>query len=142
MPIPSNHLMLMRLRLHYKTLAAVVCGVLLILLHGCSGGNGSANVNPDRAREVLRIALDHWKSGGPIDSLKTGSPPIVAQDFDWMAGRPLVAYEVEGEGKFEDINLRVPVRLTLRDKGGKEITRTVHYLVSTSPALTVFRDFN
>ncbi len=120
---------------------AALCAVLA-LLAGCSGGGGSGEVDVDRAQEVLRLALDHWKKGESIDSLKAGSPAIVAQDFDWMAGQTLVSYEVEGQGKNENVNQRIPVRLTLRDKGGKELTKTVNYLVSTSPALTVFRDFN
>lgn len=114
----------------------------LAALPGCTGSGGSGAVDTERAQEVLRTTLDHWKQGDSIDSLKAGSPSIVAQDFDWMAGQTLVSYEVGGESKNEDINLRVPVRLTLRNKGGKEITKDVNYLVSTRPALTVFRDFN
>ncbi len=37
-------------------------------------------------------------------------------------------------------NLRVPVKLSLRGKDGKDAAKTVNYLVGTSPSLTVFRD--
>ena len=59
------------------------------------------------------------EEGRPIDALKSGSPPIVAQDFDWMAGHRLVSYEVKGDGKDDDANLRIPVDLTLRTTQGQ-----------------------
>lgn len=113
------------------------------LLPGCSGGGGSAApVDPSRAREALNTALESWRKGDKIDALKTGSPPIVVQDFDWMAGHPLVAFEVMGDGKDDDANLRIPVKLTLRTTQGKVVDKSVSYVVGTSPAITVFREFN
>ena len=82
-----------------------------------------APVDPSRARDALKTALESWKKGDAIDALKSGSPPIVAQDFDWMAGHRLVGYEVTGDGKDDDANLRIPVDLTLRTaqgQGGQE----------------------
>jgi hypothetical protein len=64
------------------------------LLQGCSGGSGrAAPVDPGRAREALKSALESWKKGETPDALKSASPPIVVQDFDWMAGHSLVNYE-------------------------------------------------
>jgi hypothetical protein len=85
--------------------------------------------------------MESWKKGDRIDALRSGSPPIVAQDFDWMGGHHLLAYEVTGDGKDDDANLRIPVRLTLRTPQGKELSKDVSYVVGTSPSLTVFRDF-
>jgi hypothetical protein len=113
------------------------------ILSGCSGGGPrAAPVDPARAREALQAALESWKKGDKIESLKDGSPPIVAQDFDWMAGNLLVAYEVAGEGKDDDANLRIPVKLIMRTAQGKEVKKSVWYVVGTSPTLTVFREFN
>jgi hypothetical protein len=112
------------------------------LLSGCSGPGRAAPVDPARAREALRTTLESWKKGESIDSLKGGASSIVAQDFDWMAGHRLVAYEVTGDGKDDDANLRIPVRLTLRTAQGKEVRKSVSYVVGTSPAVTVFREFH
>ncbi len=130
------------LRRRINACAAVLAVTLALpLLYGCGGGGGSPNpVDSDRAREYLKAVLDTWKKGESIDSLKTGSPAITAQDFDWLAGASLVDYEVAGEGTPIDANLRVPVKLTVRSKG-KETKKSVSYLVTTSPAVTVFRDF-
>ena len=58
-----------------------------------------------------------------------------------MAGHQLVGYEVAGDGKDDDANLRIPVQLTLRTPQGQEVRKKVSYVVGTSPSLTVFRDF-
>ena len=90
------------------------------LLSGCSEEQGrAAPVDPSLARDALKTALESWKKGDTIDALKSGSPPIVAQDFDWMAGHRLVSYEVTGDGKDDDANLRIPVDLTLRTAQGQ-----------------------
>ncbi|MGE3818231.1 MAG: hypothetical protein AB7I30_02240 [Isosphaeraceae bacterium] len=115
--------------------------LVLALAPGCSDQGAAGAVDPPVAREALRITLEAWKKGEPIDSLQAGSPSVVAQDLDWLAGLKLVSYEVEGEGKLNDVNLRVPVQLTLQTPQGKEVKKNVTYVVGTSPAVTVFRDF-
>ena len=118
-------------------LAAVAAATLLA---GCSvGPKLAAPVEPDKARAALRTALDAWKAGKPIGSLAEASPPIVAQDFDWLAGAKLDDYAVLDEGKAEDANLRVRVQLTVRPAQGAPAKKTVSYVVGTDPKLTVFR---
>lgn len=121
------------------TLVAVLA--VSMILPACSGQVLAPRVDASRARDTLRTVLDAWKGGGTIAALKSGSPPIVVQDFDWMGGASLVDYEVTGEGKDDDANLRIPVALTLRLPEGREVRKNVSYVVGTSPALTVFRDF-
>jgi hypothetical protein len=109
--------------------------LVLLLLAGCADAPVAKPVEPDKARQTLRATLDAWKAGRPIDSLQADTPPVVAQDFDWMAGAKLDAYEVLGDGTPKDANLWVPVKLTLKGKG----TKTVNYVVGTDIKLTVFR---
>ena len=89
-------------------------------------------------------ALESWKKGDTIDALKSGSPPIVAQDFDWMAGHRLVGYEVTGDGKDDDANLRIPVDAHPPDgagQGGQEerLLRRRHEPGSPSSAISTSR---
>jgi hypothetical protein len=123
---------------NWKLTAFMVCATLIL---GCTEQERAAPVEPTKAREALVQALESWKRGEPIATLKSASPPIVAQDFDWMAGKKLAAYEVAGEGKDDDANLRIPVKLTLLTPQGQQSTKSVNYVVGTSPAITVFRDF-
>lgn len=113
---------------------------LLVALAGCSRApRTAAPVEPERARAALAAALDAWKAGRPIGALAADTPPIVAQDFDWMAGAALLDYRVLGDGTPEDANLRVRAELTVRDAQGQTGTKTVTYVVGTDPKLTVFR---
>ena len=124
-----------------KTVAVAVALLAALAIAGCSGGERAPAVNPSLAREALHTALDGWKDGKTPDALKAASPSIVVQDFDWMAGFRLVGYEVTGDGKDDDANLRIPVTLTMRSPQGKEVRKNVSYVVGTAPTLTVFRDF-
>jgi hypothetical protein len=108
---------------------------------GCgSGPYKSAPVNPDIARDTLNSAMESWKSGETIESLKADSPSIVVQDLDWSAGAKLLDYEVLDDGKPESANLVARVKLSLEDQDGATSEKTVTYLVGTAPVLTVFRD--
>jgi hypothetical protein len=122
---------------------AAQCVVLAALLFtGCTGPHNAAPVDPARAHEALKTALESWKKGDAVAALQTQSPSITVQDFDWMGGARLVEYEVDGDGKAMEANLYVPVKLTLRTADGKELRKKVNYVVGTSPILTVFRDFH
>jgi hypothetical protein len=118
------------------------CGALATLVAlavaGCARGVANP-VDPDRARVALKTALDHWKSGGDPLAMPTSSTPMTVQDLEWQSGAKLVDYEVLGDGEPADANLRLKVKLTLAGKG-KNAEKTVDYLVTTSPAVTVFRD--
>lgn len=120
--------------------SAACCGLLGLaaLAVGCSSGVAHP-VEPGPALTALRTTLDAWKAGRSPDSLKEASPPIVAQDLEWLSGAKLEGYQIEGEGVPADANLDVRVRLSLVAKG-KKVERDARYLVTTSPALTVFRD--
>jgi hypothetical protein len=114
--------------------------VLAMLASGCSGDPRAAAVDPARAREALVQVLERWERGGRPTDLKSASPSITVQDFDWDAGARLVRFRVEGEGRDDDANLRIPVELTLRGPNGREVARRVTYVVGTSPSITVFRE--
>ncbi len=109
--------------------------LLPLIVLGCGARPVAAPVKPYVARETLKATLDAWKAGRPIGTLVNDKPPVVAQDFDWMAGTKLDAYEVLDDGVAQDANLKVAVRLTLQGKG----TKTVNYIVGTDIKLTVFR---
>jgi hypothetical protein len=117
----------------------VMLSFLVFAAAGCGGGLRLADVDPVAAREALEKTLDGWKKGDAPAALKSGTPSIVAQDLDWLAGAKLVDYRVSGDGKPMAANLHVPVTLTLKTAKGKEVKKNVTYIVGTSPYLTVFR---
>ncbi len=126
-----------------RWLAAGVVALASLPLSGCSGYSQARPVDAPRAREALKIALDHWRKGEDPKSLESSSTPMVAQDFEWAQGAKLIDYQIVNDGKEEDANLRVQVKLTLRNPGkdkGKPVEKKAWYVVGTSPSLTVFRD--
>ncbi|VTR95636.1 Uncharacterized protein OS=Singulisphaera acidiphila (strain ATCC BAA-1392 / DSM 18658 / VKM B-2454 / MOB10) GN=Sinac_4926 PE=4 SV=1 [Gemmata massiliana] len=123
-----------------KLIRFVGAVTLCLTVVGCSDGpRRAAPVEPDKALAALRSTLDVWKAGQKIESLGNENPPIVAQDFDWMAGAKLTEYKLLNDGTPEDANLRVQVQITVRDAQGRTATKTVTYVVGTDPKLTVFR---
>jgi hypothetical protein len=124
-------------------MVAACAGLLVtIFFSGCSGSQAHA-VNPSLARESLKTALDQWKKGEGPKSLESSSTPMTVQDFDWAAGAKLIDYQIDDDGKSEDANLRVQVKLILSDPAkdkGKSAEKKVWYIVGTSPSVTVFRD--
>jgi hypothetical protein len=96
-------------------------------------------VDPAKARETLRTALESWKKGDRIDALQSADPPIYVIDVEWQEGSKLVDYQITGDGDEKDAHLYCPVRLTVREKSGGQAKRDVTYIISTAPKLTVSR---
>jgi len=121
---------------------AACLGLLTILFFsGCSGPTHA--VDESRARVALKTALEQWKKGEGPRSLASSATPMTVQDFDWAAGAKLLDYQLVDDGKAQDANLLVQVKLTLSDPGkdkGNGTEKKVWYLVGTSPSVTVFRN--
>lgn len=130
----------------FGTLWIVVASLATLLLPGCSNSSSAHAVDMPRARDALKSALDEWKKGESLKSVRSSSSPMVVQDSDWAAGAKLTDYEIIGDGQAQDANLRVGVKLTVNGSPatgksqGKTVEKKVWYLVTTSPQVTVFRD--
>ncbi|MDE2508189.1 MAG: hypothetical protein KGM43_13315 [Planctomycetota bacterium] len=123
-------------------LGSLILGAaVLVALQGCGVSSKAGTVDPDLAREALRTVLDTWKRGEAPASLKSQSPAITVQDFDWQGGRTLIDYELLGDDRAVEANLYCGVVLKLKGKTGKVEKKRVRYIVGTSPITTVFREF-
>lgn len=121
--------------------AILICGLSLLLftLTGC-GGPKPENVDPNLGMQTLRDTLDQWVAGENPETLASGTPEVIVQDMDWSSGLTLLDYETMGDGEAVDANLRVQVKLHLRDQNKKDIEKLATYVVTTRPKMTVFRD--
>lgn len=129
----------------YGSMGVIFAGLVAMMLltfPGCSSSGSPHPVDPSRAREALKTALDEWKGGKSPRSLSSSATPMTVQDFDWESGAKLVDYQIQGDGEPVDANLRIKVKLNLSGVKGKAKNgeKTVTYLVGTSPSVTVFRD--
>jgi hypothetical protein len=126
-----------------RALAAGLGALAIASFSGCGGPSRAQPVEASRAREALKVALEHWKNGEDPKSLRSSATPMVAQDFEWSSGAKLIDYRILDDGKEEDANLRVAVQLTLSEPGkgdAKPVEKKASYVVGTSPSVTVFRD--
>ena len=130
----------------YGTLwvVAACLGVLATLfLPGCSSSSRAHAVDAPQARDALKIALDHWKKGEDPSRSQSSATPMTVQDFEWDSGAKLIDYQIVDDGKAEDANLRVQVKLTPGDASqGQEQDRREEGLVRGrhQSSVTVFRD--
>jgi hypothetical protein len=123
-------------------IVAACLGLLAaVLLSGCSSSIKPSPVDVPLARESLKVTLEHWKKGEDPKSLMSSVTPITAEDFEWAGGAKLVDYEILDQGREEDVNLRVQVKIKLEEQGKKKsVEKKASYVVGTSPSVTVFRD--
>jgi hypothetical protein len=121
------------------SLALLVALIATASLAGCGERERADPLDVELAREALKTSLECWKKGDSADTLKSGSPSIIAHDPDWVAGARLVAYTLGGDDTRVAENLFVPIKLTLKLKNGKQATKNVTYVIGTSPQVMVFR---
>lgn len=124
---------------YYRLTSTLLC---LLVFNGCGGGGdydaAAHRVDAETARSTLVSVLDGWKAGDQPDAWQQKSPSVVIQDFDWMGGAKLTEYEILKQEAI-DANLHCQVKLSLEHPEQGSTEKTVTYLVSTSPVLTVFR---
>jgi hypothetical protein len=121
--------------------AACLCLLFTLMLSGCSGSSHGSAVNVPLARESLKIALEHWKNGDAPEALLSSATPMTAQDFEWASGAKLLDYQFLDDGRQEDLNLRVQVKIILAQQGkSKPVEKKASYVIATSPSVTVYRD--
>jgi len=112
----------------------LVFGAALVLVAGC----GFHGAKETEAKGHVQTALELWQSGGKPGELKSASPPVEFNEAMWNAGEKLVSFEV-GTAKYVDAaaGVRCEVRLTVRDRKGKDRTETVYYDVTLGPTVKV-----
>jgi hypothetical protein len=124
-------------------LATILFCLLLSMILFFSPGCGKAKkppADPGVARDALRAALDAWKNGDHIGSLKVHAPPIQITDREWGGGYQLLDYKVLEEDQLFGSDLRCQVQLSLRNPKGKSLQKRATYSVGTNNALTVVRE--
>jgi hypothetical protein len=117
-----------------------VAGCVALLALGCTGGKDpDPPVDTGDAGAALKTALDAWKGGEAYGSLQQHSPPIYFNEREWEAGKKLVDYQM-GQVELMGRQGRCTVKLSLRDKEGKQADRSVGYLIDTTPQVVITRE--
>jgi hypothetical protein len=93
-----------------------------------------------KAKELLQSMLDEWKAGTSMDGMKHRDPPIYVIEDLWRSGNKLDNYTLVGESETLGSNIRFEVELKCNNESGKVIEKSVRYIVTTQPALTMVRE--
>ena len=109
-------------------------GAALVIVAGC----GFPAAKRDEARGHVQHALEVWQKGGKPDELRSLSPPIEFHEALWNSGEKLVGFEL-GDVRYVETAevVRCEVRLTVRNRRGKDRTEAVVYDVALGPPVKV-----
>jgi hypothetical protein len=101
-------------------------------------GCGFPAAKVEEAKGHVKAALDKWQAGGKPDELKAQPTPVEFHEAIWNAGEKLVSFEL-GAAKYIDSAqaVRCEVKLTVRNKRGKERTEIALYDVTLGPPVKV-----
>ena len=117
--------------------------LFLVMVLSCVMGCGPSRVPLSDIQEAKSLAqqlLEKWKSGEDMSKFATESPPIFVSEDLWRKGSKLQSYAFLDEGQLFGSNVRFQITLKCLSKEGKASERTFYYLVTTTPALTFFRE--
>jgi hypothetical protein len=121
----------------------LLLGLSLLLSCLQAAGCGPAKVPPSDSQQALVLVeklLGQWKSGATIEELAKMTPPTYVSEDLWKKGVKLTEYKIVGEGEMLGPNVRFKVALKYAGKNGAVAEKSFNYLVTTTPALTFFRE--
>jgi hypothetical protein len=107
------------------------------------GGCGDTLPEPSevtKAGPVVAAALDAWRRGEKADTLLNAATPVRVIDHEWQTGWALDDYKLEGAPVPYGPTIRQPVALELKNPDGKEIKKSVFYLVNTGNPSVITRE--
>jgi hypothetical protein len=111
-------------------------GVSLLLLVGCDHGLQVPPSDVATARVLLDQSLRSWSEGKTVEDLRNQTPPVFVAEDNWLRGSALSKYSIDDAGELYGSNARFNVTLQMETEGSK----TVRYLVTTVPALTIAKE--
>ena len=112
---------------------------LAMLLVGCSPTTAPMS-DAAKAKELLQKMLGEWQSGTKLGEIKKLSPPVYITEDLWRNGAILDEFSLADDSEVLGSNIRIQVKLKCSSKNGKVVERSVRYLVTTQPALTIARE--
>jgi hypothetical protein len=109
------------------------------LLSGCSAPTAAPVSDREQAKTLVQDLMSQWKSGTKWDQLSQQLPPVYVTEDLWRNDAKLVDYSIDDEGMLGS-NVRFTMTIQCMGKDGKMTSKTLRYLVTTTPALTFSRE--
>jgi hypothetical protein len=116
--------------------SAVAIFLFALAIAGCNGDPHQRYIpTSEKALASLEAAMDHWKSGASVETIKTDQGTVDLYDARWRAGAKLESYEVLSEEPGGPHPTFV-VKLKLKGKPREEESK--YFVMGIEPIL-VFR---
>ncbi len=109
--------------------------LMLMAIAGCSRSLPPP-ADSSRAHEALVKALDAWRDGGTVESLRTASPAIYFNEPRFKGATRLVEYRIESEWA-NGLSWFCEVALTLKTEEGQTVEGQTGYCIDTDPAFVI-----
>jgi hypothetical protein len=107
---------------------------------GCSRRHAVKPSDPEVAANVITEVLQQWQDGRTVADVRDSDPPIYVVEDLWTRGYQLTNYLIERPPEVFGTNVRMGIKLRVRDHSGKVSTRSRRYLVTTTPVVTVAQE--
>ncbi len=112
---------------------------LTLMLAGCSPTKAPMS-DAAKAKELLQKMLGEWQSGTKLGEIRKLSPPVYVTEDLWRNGAKLDEFSLADDSEVLGSNIRIQVKLKCSSTNGKVDEKSVRYLVTTQPALTIARE--
>lgn len=109
--------------------------LVLLAIAGC-GQSLPPPADSNRAHEALVKALDAWRDGGTVESLRTASPAIYFNEPRFKSSTRIVEYRIESEWA-NGLSWFCQVVLTLKTEDGQTVQGQTGYCIDTDPAFVI-----
>ena len=129
----------MRLSILFSSPIFILAVLGLMTAIGC-GPSKVPLSDSQQARSLAEKWLEQWKSAVKIDELSKQNPPVFVSEELWRKEAKLTEFKFVSVGEMLGPNVRFNILLKCIGKEGKVTERSFNYLVTTTPALTFFRE--
>ena len=116
---------------HITFLALLLCPMAT----GC-GRSLPPAADGSKARQARVTALDAWRDGGSVQSLRSASPAIYFNEPQFNASRRLVDYRIESEHAYGQ-SWGCEGTLTLQSDQGQKAQRLTGYYIEIGDAIVM-----
>jgi hypothetical protein len=129
------------LRPRYGNRFALALGFLVLVTCIACRGPQAGPTGIDEARSILEDSLKKWSEGKSLADMRSLQPPIYVAEDLWLRGDQLTQFSIKSAGQLVGTNVRFEVEVRTRpSNGGAETTRSLKYLIASSPAISIARE--
>lgn len=109
--------------------------LVLMAIAGC-GRSLPPQTDSNRAHEALVKALETWRNGGTVESLRAASPAIYFNEPRCKGAARLIEYRIESEWA-NGLSWFCEVALTVETAGGQTVQGQTGYCIDTGAAIVI-----